>query len=123
MNTFLEAAINGWWQGIVLTLMVWLVLRDLPRVSAATRVAIWQVTLGVVLLLPLLQRIPVPRWPESSVVEKTSAKPFEAPLPRLSQAPVSFDAGKVSACLTWRTSKPTRITSWCVPLIWWGLWM
>ena len=48
MNTFLEAVINGWWQGIVLTAMVWLVLRDLPRVSAATRVAIWQVTLAVV---------------------------------------------------------------------------
>ena len=95
MNTFLEAAINAWWQGIVLTLMVWLVLRDLPRVSAATRVAIWQVTLGVVLLLPLLQRIPAPRWPESSAVEKTSIQPHEAPLSP--QTPLSFASDKVAA--------------------------
>ena len=94
MNTFLEAAINGWWQGIVLTLMVWLVLRDLPRVSAATRVAIWQVTLGVVLLLPLLQRIAVPRWPDSFVVEKTAVELLEAPLARW---PLSLTAGKVAA--------------------------
>jgi hypothetical protein len=46
MNTFLEAILNAWWQGILLTLLVWLVLRDLPRVSAATRLAIWQFTLS-----------------------------------------------------------------------------
>ncbi len=74
--------------------MVWLVLRDLPRVSAATRVAIWQVTLGVVLLLPLLQRITVPRWPESFVVEKTAVELLEAPLPR---RPLNLTAGKVAA--------------------------
>lgn len=59
MNAFFEATLNGWWQGILLTLVVWLVLRDLPRISAATRLAIWHATLAVVLLLPALQRIPV----------------------------------------------------------------
>ena len=62
MDAFLGALLNAWWQGIVLTLLVWLVLRDLPRVSAATRVAIWHVTLLAVLLLPVLQRIPWPSW-------------------------------------------------------------
>jgi beta-lactamase regulating signal transducer with metallopeptidase domain len=58
MATFFEALLNGWWQGMVLTLLVWLVLRDMPRISAATRLAIWQITLVVVLLLPALQRLP-----------------------------------------------------------------
>ena len=95
MNLFLEAVINGWWQGIVLTMLVWLVLRDLPRASAATRVAIWQVTLVVVLLLPLLQRIPLtfaqplvawmPHWTaDTPVAEKPAAKLA----PALSQAPL-----------------------------------
>jgi beta-lactamase regulating signal transducer with metallopeptidase domain len=53
--------LNGWWQGILLTAIVWIILRDLPRVSAATRLAIWQVTLAVVLLLPVIQLIPMPR--------------------------------------------------------------
>ncbi len=58
MTTFLEAIVNGWWQGILLTLLVWLALRDTRRVSATTKVAIWQVTLLVVVLLPVLQLLP-----------------------------------------------------------------
>ena len=49
----MEAVLNGWWQGIALTLLVWLVLRELPRVNAATKVAIWQITLAAVILLPV----------------------------------------------------------------------
>ena len=90
MNTFLEAAINGWWQGIVLTLMVWLVLRDLPRVSAATRVAIWQVTMAVVLLLPALQRIPVPHWPDNPAVQNLlTDNPAVPPAQVLVNSPVA----------------------------------
>ncbi len=58
MTTFLEAIVNGWWQGILLTLLVWLALRDTRRVSATTKVAIWQITLLVVVLLPVLQQVP-----------------------------------------------------------------
>ena len=53
--------LNSWWQAILLTAIVWMILRDLPRVSAATRLAIWQATLAVVLLLPAIQLIPMPR--------------------------------------------------------------
>ncbi len=59
MKTLFEALLNGWWQGLVLTLLVWLVMRESQRINAATRAAIWQVTLLVVLLLPALQRIPL----------------------------------------------------------------
>jgi beta-lactamase regulating signal transducer with metallopeptidase domain len=77
MSAFLAAMLNGWWQGIILTLLVWLVLRDLPRISAATRLAIWHVTLLVVLLLPALQRIPLPEWRTREVprAETGSAAP------------------------------------------------
>ena len=82
-NTIFEAILNGWWQGIVLTLLVWLVLRDLPRISASTRLAIWHVTLAVVLLLPAVQRIP---WsslrsltgPSISEPTRTTASPIES---------------------------------------------
>lgn len=62
MTIFFEAVLNGWWQGILLTLLVWVVLRDLPRISAATRLAIWQLTLLIVLLLPVLQGVLLPFW-------------------------------------------------------------
>ena len=58
MTAFLEAIVNGWWQGILLTLLVWLALRDTRRVNATTKVAIWQVTLLAVALLPVLQLLP-----------------------------------------------------------------
>jgi beta-lactamase regulating signal transducer with metallopeptidase domain len=86
MNAFLEAVINGWWQGILLTLVVWLVLRDWPRISAATRLAIWQFTLALVIVLPALQNVPMPSWsvlglesqlmPSSAVVPPTPEKPY-----------------------------------------------
>ncbi|MBI3210535.1 MAG: M56 family metallopeptidase [Candidatus Solibacter usitatus] len=79
MNTFLEALLNGWWQGILLTLLVWLVLRDLPRISAATRLALWHTTLLVVLLLPALQRIPLPHWGPAAAIPPavTAAAPAQ----------------------------------------------
>ncbi|WP_031496673.1 M56 family metallopeptidase [Bryobacter aggregatus] len=82
MSIFLEGFFNGWWQGIVLTLLVWLVLRDLPRVSAATKASIWQLTLLVVILLPLLQRIPLPVF-EQAVPAASLARGAETPLPKL----------------------------------------
>jgi beta-lactamase regulating signal transducer with metallopeptidase domain len=54
----LMAIWNGWWQGILLSAVVWLVMRDMPRIGAATRLAIWQMTLLAVVALPLLQRAP-----------------------------------------------------------------
>ncbi len=59
MIPLFESIVNGWWQGIVLTLIVWLALRDARRISAATKVAVWQTTLLIVILLPAIQRIPL----------------------------------------------------------------
>lgn len=100
MKTFFEAVLNGWWQGIVLTMMMWVVLRELRRVNAATKAAIWQVTLVVVVLLPALQRVPLTLSHEvlfqethrASVVATPPARSMaaapEAPLPRVEQPTV-----------------------------------
>ena len=87
MNPFFEAILNGWWQGIVLTLLVWLVMRDLPRISAATRLAIWQVTLVIVLLLPGLQRIPLPSWQRNPHVQQPSAAVTTLPVTAAPERP------------------------------------
>ncbi|MCX6613254.1 MAG: M56 family metallopeptidase [Acidobacteria bacterium] len=81
---------NAWWQAIVLTAIVWIVLRDLPRVSAATRLAIWQVTLAVVLLLPALQLIPMPREAPRGAPIRPQSKivPLPEPTRPIQQAPV-----------------------------------
>ncbi len=58
IESFPTAFANSLWQGALLSLAVWFVLRHLTRFSAATRLAIWQVTLAVVLLLPALRQLP-----------------------------------------------------------------
>jgi beta-lactamase regulating signal transducer with metallopeptidase domain len=81
MTSFFEAILNGWWQGILLTFLVWLVLRDLRRISAATRVAIWHVTLLVVLLLPALQRIPFGSLRRSTTASARQTMPLNRRTP------------------------------------------
>lgn len=51
----LEALLNGGVQGMLLTLLVALTLRCLPRINAATRYAVWFVCLLLVAVLPVLQ--------------------------------------------------------------------
>jgi beta-lactamase regulating signal transducer with metallopeptidase domain/DUF4097 and DUF4098 domain-containing protein YvlB len=50
--------LNSLWQGIALTAIVWLFLRFAPRLSAATRYAIWCVAMLAVVLLPLAAYFP-----------------------------------------------------------------
>lgn len=90
-ETFASALLNSLWQGTLLTFAVWLVLRRQTRCSAATRLAIWQLTLAVVLLLPALRQLPLNRWFEVAIpAAPAPARPqaqaapnveFEAALP------------------------------------------
>ena len=41
LSTVLMALMNSLWQSALLAALVWLALRFAPRVSAATRFAIW----------------------------------------------------------------------------------
>lgn len=92
MNESLSSSLlNSLWQGTLLTFAVWLVLRRQTRCSAATRLAIWQLTLAVVLFLPALRQVPLDRWFDSAlpaapapIRSQTPAPPnvkFEAALP------------------------------------------
>ena len=60
MNAIAAAAgavLNSLWQSLVLALLVWVALRTVPaRVNAATRHAIWWITLAVIVLLPCVPR-------------------------------------------------------------------
>src|SRR5260370_41747893 len=55
-----EAVLNGLWQGLAVTALVWAVLRLAPRTSAATRYGIWSATLAVVLALPFARLATAP---------------------------------------------------------------
>jgi len=50
----LEALLNTLWQGMLITVLVWLLLRLVNRASATTRHAVWLVTLLTIGALPLL---------------------------------------------------------------------
>ena len=79
-----SAFANSLWQGGLLSLAVWFVLRHLTRYSAATRLAIWQVTLVVVLLLPALRQLPDLSLFESQVsAPRVAAAPEAAPVASL----------------------------------------
>jgi bla regulator protein blaR1 len=53
----LTAVVNSLWQSLSVAALVWLALRLIPRINAATRYAIWWATLGVVLILPFAPRL------------------------------------------------------------------
>ena len=60
MNTILailSAVVNSLWQALAVAVLVWLALRFMPRINAATRYAIWWAALGVVLILPVAPRL------------------------------------------------------------------
>lgn len=90
-ETFPSALLNSLWQGSLLTFAVWLVLRRQTRWSAATRLAIWQLTLAVVLLLPALRQLPLHTWFDATLppppaagrapLATAPAAEFEAALP------------------------------------------
>jgi beta-lactamase regulating signal transducer with metallopeptidase domain len=50
----LEALLNSFWQGVIITALVWLLLRLIRRVSATTRHAVWLVCLLTIGALPLV---------------------------------------------------------------------
>jgi uncharacterized protein (TIGR03435 family) len=63
----LDALINTLWQAVAVTVLVWLALRFMPRMNAATRHAIWWATLALVLILPVA--------PQLTAIVRTHPKP------------------------------------------------
>ena len=57
-----SALFNSLWQGLVLTALVWVLLRVVRRMSAGTRYLIWSVTLlGVLAMFVVVGRVPPDR--------------------------------------------------------------
>jgi beta-lactamase regulating signal transducer with metallopeptidase domain len=50
-----SAVLNGICQGVIVVALVWLALRTIPGIAAATRCAIWMLTLVLVTALPLVE--------------------------------------------------------------------
>jgi uncharacterized protein (TIGR03435 family) len=74
MNTF-ALVLNSLWQAAAIAAVMWVVLRSMPRVNAATRYVIWWAVLLVVLLLPLAT-VMIPRHntvPAAVVASATGA--------------------------------------------------
>ena len=62
----LTAFLNTLWLALAVATVMWLVLRLMPRVNAATRHAVWWAVLGLVALMPLASLLPRPSSPASS---------------------------------------------------------
>jgi len=59
----LEALLNTLWQGTLIAVLVWLLLRFVKRVSATTRHAVWLVTLLTIGALPILAVVAKRNYP------------------------------------------------------------
>lgn len=86
-NAMAEAALNGLWRGALLVTVVWILLRTIPRMNAATRYVIWCLTLAGMMLLttphPEVGRaVDLPRRAEAPAPPpRIQPKPIPAALP------------------------------------------
>ena len=69
---------NGIVQGSILTVLVWLVLRTMPKLSASTRHSVWTLTLLFVAILPFLQALLQAAAEGSVPIETTAGAPLLA---------------------------------------------
>jgi beta-lactamase regulating signal transducer with metallopeptidase domain len=114
----LEALLNTLWQGTLIAVLVWLLLRFVKRVSATTRHAVWLVTLLTIGALPILAVVakrnypapgpatPVKGAPPPAVQTST---PTRAPEAQRSSDP--FSLGSAVARLDAQTSQRNRSTT------------
>ncbi|HKQ78419.1 MAG TPA: M56 family metallopeptidase [Blastocatellia bacterium] len=99
----LEALLNTLWQGMLITALVWLLLRFIKRLSATTRHAVWLVTLLTIGALPLVgfvanRNLPAqnpapPIKPEPSRPAGQTVAPIAAPDAIQSAEVYSLDGG------------------------------
>src|SRR5215469_9932579 len=100
----LSAVLNTLWLALAVAAVIWLALRLMPRVNAATRHAIWWAVLALVVLMPLATLFPrpAPSVPSPARTERqirtrsqsspSAVKPLvapdaDAPAPPLTSAP------------------------------------
>ncbi|MBO0720181.1 MAG: HEAT repeat domain-containing protein [Blastocatellia bacterium] len=90
-RTLLEALLNSFWQGLIITALVWLSFHFVRRISATTRHAVWLVCLltigalpAIVLLSPVRQ-ILVQEKKASPIIAVPSSQPAAQVVERVSK--------------------------------------
>jgi beta-lactamase regulating signal transducer with metallopeptidase domain len=110
----LEALLNSFWQGVIITGLVWLMLRFIKRLSATTRHAVWLVCLLaigalplIVLLTPLLQtdprRLPVKQEHKAPYGKSDEPSLTPATDPRLIEETIAASPVVQAQGGAWRT--------------------
>lgn len=99
----LEALLNTLWQGMLVTVLVWLLLRCARRASATTRHAVWLVTLLTIGALPFVAIVTSRNLPAGNPSSTTrpetmrpviqTATPIVAPEVNDFADPFSFESG------------------------------
>jgi beta-lactamase regulating signal transducer with metallopeptidase domain len=100
----LAAVLNTLWLALAVAAVIWLVLRLMPRVNAATRHVVWWAVLALVVLMPLATLLPRPAPPGPSpartekqirtlALSSSAVKPLlvtgaDAPAPPLTDTPL-----------------------------------
>src|SRR5580698_5860907 len=100
----LTAVLNTLWLALAVSAGIWLALRLMPRVNAATRHAVWWAVLALVVLMPLATLLPrsaprvpspartakqiLPRALSSSDVKGLLVRGVDAPATPLTSAPL-----------------------------------
>jgi len=74
--------LNSLWQGASIAALIWIVMRFLPRLNAATRYAIWWAVLAAVLLLPLVPGRQ-PSQPAPAIVRSSTGSATNPLLPQI----------------------------------------
>jgi hypothetical protein len=110
----LSAVVNSLWQALVVAVLVWLVLRFVPRINAATRYAIWWATLGVVLILPVAPRLiqTLRAHPKPAAVTTVKTPTVKAPAAPVEPVVVTVPPGRTAI---WPIAV---LTVWAAILLW-----
>ena len=124
MTTFL----NGLWLGMVLSAVVWAVMKVTPGINAATRHVIWWMTLAVVLAFPFLGFVTNASAPAHTSADVTAAHETVSQVarvigieaPQTGATPSTKSGGEINPIRTqW---KPIEVTAekicWAVGAIW-----
>lgn len=110
-RAILQAMANGLWQGLALTVLVWCLLRLIPRLSATTRYAVWFVTLLGVAALPLLPLLPAVVMSQAPVPDQRFAELAPTPLekPPTAAMPATTPATPTRPATPTTLSTPTNL--------------
>src|SRR5215471_21276060 len=133
----LSAVLNTLWLALAVAAVIWLVLRLMPRVNAATRHVVWWAVLALVVLMPLatLLKRPIPPEPSPARTEKqvrtptlssSAVKPLlvmgaDAPAPPLPSTPQHAFYSRAAAVPRLRVPIEFHPGSWPSRLLF--LWM